>query len=151
MSTLFGCVCLNSSIHKSNTLTKICDFSGFCKKSTHTEISVVVQSLSPVWLFAIPWTAALQASLSFTISLSLIKLMSIELVMPSNHLIHCCPLLFLPSIFPSIIIGLFQWVGCLHQWHLISILCGFWEDSHLLELCPPTVSPSLFSFLRLCS
>ena len=102
MSTLFGCVCLNSSIHKSNTLTKIYDFSGFCKKSTHTEISVVVQSLSPVWLFAIPWTAALQASLSFTISLSLIKLMSIELVMPSNHLIHCCPLLFLPSIFPSI-------------------------------------------------
>ena len=49
-----------------------------------------------------PWTAARQASLSFTISQSLLKLMSIELVMPSNHLILCCFLLLLPSIFPSI-------------------------------------------------
>ena len=49
-----------------------------------------------------PWTAACQASLSFTISWSLLKLMSIESVMPSNHLILCCPLLLLPSIFPSI-------------------------------------------------
>ena len=49
-----------------------------------------------------PWTAALQASLSFTISRSLLKLMSIELVMPSNHLILCRPLLLLPSIFSSI-------------------------------------------------
>ena len=49
-----------------------------------------------------PWTAACQTSLSFTISQSLLKLMSIELVMPSNHLILCHPLLFLPSIFPSI-------------------------------------------------
>ena len=48
-----------------------------------------------------PWTAALQASLSITNSRSLLKLMSIELVMPSNHLILCCPLLLLPSIFPS--------------------------------------------------
>ena len=48
-----------------------------------------------------PWTAAHQASLSFTISQSLLKLMSIESVMPSNHLILCCPLLLLPSIFPS--------------------------------------------------
>ena len=54
-----------------------------------------------VRLFATPWTAACQASLSFTISQSLLKLMSIELVMPSNHLILCCPLLLLPSIFPS--------------------------------------------------
>ena len=51
---------------------------------------------------ATPWTAACQASLSFTISQSLLKLMSIELVMPSNHLILCHPLLLLPSIFPSI-------------------------------------------------
>ena len=49
-----------------------------------------------------PWTAAHQASLSFTISQSLLKLMSMELVMPSNYLIFCCPLLLLPSIFPSI-------------------------------------------------
>ena len=54
-----------------------------------------------VWLFGIPWTAACWASLSLTIPRSLPKFMSIELVMPSNHLILCCPLL-LPSIFPSI-------------------------------------------------
>ena len=63
---------------------------------------VVVQSLSLIELFVIPWTAALQASLSFTISQSLLKLMSIELVMPSSHLILRCPLLLLLSIFSSI-------------------------------------------------
>ena len=62
----------------------------------------LVQSLSPIWLFAIPWTAVRQASLSFTISWSSLKLMSVELVMPSSHLILCHPLLLLPSIFPSI-------------------------------------------------
>ena len=62
----------------------------------------VVHSLSDVRLFKTPWTAAHQALLSFTISLSLLKLTSIELVMPSNHLILCCPLLLSPSIFPSI-------------------------------------------------
>ena len=61
-----------------------------------------VQSLSHVQLFATPWTAARQASLSITNSQSLLKLMFIESVMPSNHLILCCPLLFLPSVFPSI-------------------------------------------------
>ena len=61
-----------------------------------------VQSLSRVRLFAIPWTAARQASLSITNSQSLPKLMSIKSVMPSNHLILCYPLLLLPSIFPSI-------------------------------------------------
>ena len=64
-------------------------------------VVVVVQLLCHVWLFATPWTAACQASQSFTISWSLLKLMSIESVMPSNHLVLCCPLL-LPSIFPSI-------------------------------------------------
>ena len=63
---------------------------------------VVVQLLSHVRLFATPWTAAHQASLSFTISQSLLKFTSIESVMPSNHLILSCPLLLLPSIFPSI-------------------------------------------------
>ena len=62
----------------------------------------VVQSLRLVQLFATPWTAARQASLSFTISQSLLKLMPIESVMPSNHLILCRPLLLPPSIFPSI-------------------------------------------------
>ena len=61
-----------------------------------------VQSLSRVLLFATPWTAARQASLSFTNSQSLFKLMSIESVMPSNHLILCHPLLLPPSIFLSI-------------------------------------------------
>ena len=60
------------------------------------------QSLSRVRLFVIPWTAACQASLSITDSWSLLKLMSVESVMPSNHLILCHPLLFLPAIFPSI-------------------------------------------------
>ena len=63
---------------------------------------IVVQLLSHVQIFAATWTAAHQASLSFTISQSLLKLMSIELVMPSNHLILCGPLLLLPSIFPRI-------------------------------------------------
>ena len=61
-----------------------------------------VQSLSRVQLFATPWTKARQASLSITNSWSLLKLMSIESVIPSNHLILCCPLLLPPSIFPSI-------------------------------------------------
>ena len=61
-----------------------------------------VQSLSRVQLFATPWTVARQASLSITNSQSLLKLVSIESVLPSNHLILCCPLLLLPSVFPSI-------------------------------------------------
>ena len=61
-----------------------------------------VQSLSCVWLFAIPWTTAHQASLSINNSQSLLKLTSISLVMPSNHFILCHPLLFPSSIFPSI-------------------------------------------------
>jgi len=61
-----------------------------------------VQSLSHVQLFATRWTAARQTPLSFTISQSLLKLMSIESMMPSNHLILCHPLLLLPSLFPSI-------------------------------------------------
>ena len=63
---------------------------------------IIVQLLSPVWLSVTPWTAARQASLSLTISLSLFKLMSIEWVMPCNYLILCLPLLLLPSVFPSI-------------------------------------------------
>ena len=62
----------------------------------------VVQSLSCVWPFVTLWTLAHQASLSFTISWTLLKLMSIVSMMPSNHLIICFPLLLLPSIFPSI-------------------------------------------------
>ena len=72
-----------------------------------------VQSLSHVWLFVTPWTAAHQASLSITNSWSLLKLMLFKSVMPSNHLFSH-PLLFLPSIFPSV--SFFpQWVSSLHQ------------------------------------
>jgi len=70
-------------------------------------------SVSHVWLFATPWTAAHQTSLSFTVSWSLLILMSIESVMPSNHLVLCHPLLLLPSSFPSI--SPFQLPGSLHQ------------------------------------
>ena len=62
----------------------------------------VVQLQGHVWLFATPWNAARQASLSFTITRSLLRLMSIESLMPSNHLILCRPLFLLPSIFSSI-------------------------------------------------
>ena len=65
-------------------------------------VQPLVQLLSHVWLFATPWAAARQASLSITNSQVLLKLMSIESVMPSNHLILCRPLLLPPSIFPSI-------------------------------------------------
>ena len=72
-------------------------------------IVVVVWSLiSHVWLFATAWTAALQAYLSSTISQSLLKFMSIELVMLANHLILCHPLLLLPSVFPSIRVRVFS-------------------------------------------
>ena len=72
-------------------------------RHTHTIVWCFdsVHSLNRVWIFATPWTAACQASLSITNSWSLLKLMSIESVIPSNHLIFCHPLL-LPSIFPSI-------------------------------------------------
>ena len=68
----------------------------------HWLSSQLIQSLSRIWLFVTPWTAARQASLPVTISQSLLRLMSIESVMPSNHLILCLPLPLLSSIFPSI-------------------------------------------------
>ena len=86
-------------IHKSQIFRRLY-FSDFV---THIwENVVVVQLHSHVWLFTTPWTAAGQASLSFTISQSLLKLTSIELMMPFNHLILCHPLLLPLSIFPSI-------------------------------------------------
>ena len=77
-------------------LVKLCFLINYFLARSH------VQSLSRVRLFAIPWTTACQASLSITNSQSLLKLMSIESVMLSSRLILCCPLLRLPSIFPSI-------------------------------------------------
>ena len=78
-----------------------------------------VQSLNRAQLFVTPWTAACQAFLSFTISQSLFKLMPIESVMPSNHLILCCPLL-LPALFPSIRVfsnGSPLHIRCTKYWH----------------------------------
>ena len=83
----------------------------------HSQLSLV-QSLSHGQLFAIPWTAAHQASPSFTGSLSLLKFKSIELVRPSNDLILCHPLLLLPSVFPSIRIFSNEWALCI-MWESI--------------------------------
>ena len=96
---------------------------------------VVVQSLSCVRLFATPWTAARQASLSFTISWSLLKLMSIELVMLSNHLILCRPLLLLPSIFPNIRVFSNE-----------SALCIQWPKYWSFSISPSSEYSGLISF-----
>ena len=94
--TYYCCLCLKNL----QIVTNTCH--AFVKVTQMSFGAFIVQSLSHVWLFTALWTTALQASLYFTISWSLPKLVSIESVMPSNHLILCCPLLLLPSIFPSI-------------------------------------------------
>ena len=73
-----------------------------CAMSCISYVCAMYCSVTKLCLFVTPWTSAYQASLSFTISLSLLKVMFIELVMPPNHLILCHPVLLLPSIFPSI-------------------------------------------------
>ena len=96
-----------------------------------------VQSLSRVWLFATPWTAARQAS-SKTISWSLLRLMSIESVMPSNQLILCCSLLLLPSIFPSIRVFSNESVLCIRcpmYWSFSFSICPSNEYSGLISFC----------------
>ena len=83
-------------------------------KTFNPVVFIVVQSQSCVWLFVTPWTAAYQAFLSLTTSQSLPRFVSIKSVMLSNHLIFCCPLLVLPSVFSSISI-FSKWVRSLHQ------------------------------------
>ena len=96
-----------------------------------------IQLLSRVQLFATPWTAARQASLSITNCQSLPKLMSIESVMPSNHLILCCTLLLLPSIFPSI--RVFPNESALHiRWS------KYWSFS--FSISPSSDHPGVISF-----
>ena len=92
------------SHEKVSSLNYLCAFCLYHNylESAQTSMFTSVQSLSRVWFFATPWTTARQASLSITNSQSPLKPMSIELVMPSSHLILCHPLLLLPSIFPSI-------------------------------------------------
>ena len=80
----------------------LCNFTNHSHKLLQTDSSRHLFSCAVVSHSVIPWTVACKASLSFTISLSLLKLKSIELVVPSNHLILCCPLLFLSSILPNI-------------------------------------------------
>ena len=82
-------------------VTRKAHINHFQKGNNERKLLSFVQLFSSVWLFVTSWTAACQASLSFTISRSLHKLMSIELMMPSYHLILCHPLLLLPSIFPT--------------------------------------------------
>ena len=96
-----------------------------------------VQLLSHVQLFATPWTAAHQASLSITNSRSLLKLMSIESVIPSNHLTLCCPLLLLPSIFPSIRVFAKESVLCI-RWS------KYWSFS--FSISPSNEYSGLISF-----
>ena len=90
--------------------------------------------LSHVWLFATPWTAACQASLSISNTQSLPKLMSIESVMPSNHLILCRPLFLLPSIFPNISVFSNE-----------SSLCIRWPDLMLMIFFPAILIPAYAS------
>ena len=100
---------------------------------------VAVQSLSCVPLFETPWTAARQASLFLTISQSLPKFTSIELVMPSNHLILCCPHLLLPSIFPSI--GVFSSESVLHiRWP------EYWRFNLSFSISPSNEYSGFISF-----
>ena len=106
-----------------------------------TQLSLVqfspVQSLSHVWLFTTPWTTACQASLSITNSQSLLKLMSIESVMSSNHLILCCLLILPPSIFPSIRVFSNE-----------SVLCTGWPKywSFSFNISPSNEYSGLISF-----
>ena len=96
------------------SLMEWCSFDEVIYNAKQSPISSV-QSLSRVWLCVTPWTAALQASLSITNTCSLLKLMSIKSVMPSNHLILCHPLLLLPSIFPSIRVFSNESLLCIRQ------------------------------------
>ena len=92
-----------------------------------------IQSLHHARFFETPWIAACQASLSSTNSLSLLKLMSIELVMTSNHLILCCPLLLPPSIFRSInVLEFYKPRALLHCWEVLLGLKNWGSDSDSL-------------------
>ena len=120
------------SIHSSCKLRKIILI--HCKVITALPCFNSVQLISHVRLFATPWIATFQASLSITNSQSLLKLMFIELVMPSNHLIHCHPLLFLPLIFPSIRVFSNE-----------SILCIRWPKHWSFSIGPSSECSGLIS------
>ena len=129
--TLFHLLCVRERFN----LQKLFCNLWLCPELSYTFNSV--QSLSHVWLSATPWTAARQASLSITNSWNLLKLMSIKSVMPSNHLILCCPFLLLPSIFPSIRVFSDE-----------SVLCIRWPEywRFILNISPSSEHPGLISF-----
>ena len=116
---------------------KICGSRRYFAASIYSVQFSSVQSLSQVQLFATPWTAACQASLSIINSWSLLELMFIESVMPSNHLIFCHPLLLLPSIFPRI-----------RDFSKESVLCIRWPKywSFNFNISPSNEHSGLISF-----
>ena len=107
------------------------------QKGNHGSVISSFHLLSCVQLFATPWTATRQASLSITNSQNLLKLMSIELVNPSNHFLHCRPLLLIPSIFPSIRVFSNE-----------SVLCIRWPKdwSFIFRISPSNEYSGLISF-----
>ena len=111
------------------------EISTIFERTLKLNFPIVFQSISHVWLFATPWTEACQASLSFTVSQSLLKLMSIESVMPSNQLNLCHPLLLFPSIFPSI--RVFSNESVLHIW---------WPKYQSFSISLPNEYSGLISF-----
>ena len=125
--------------------------------SNHLLIVIIqfssVQSLSCVRLFATPWTVARKASLSITNSQSSPKLMSIESVMPSNHLIFCHPLLLLPSIFPNI--RFFSNESALHirwpkYWSFsFSFSLSLFSDSYIFQVKPEVLKCTIKDYLNL--
>ena len=125
-----------TTMHPQTTLWEQTFLKGKWRITTATVIITDHQSLSHVWLFATPRTAAHQISLSFTNFRSLLKFMSIESVMPSNHLIFCHPLLFLPSIFPSIRVFSNE-SGLCHRWP------KYWSFS--FSISPSNEHPGLIS------
>jgi len=131
---------VESTAHKISVYMKLTFLLGGVQKISKSDCCYccsVLQSLSDIRLFATPWTAARQASLSFPVSPSLLKLMSIESMMPSNHLILCRPLLLLPSIFPSI--RVFSNESALHiRWP------KYWSFS--FSISPSSESSGLVSF-----
>ena len=129
-----GLVCLNNTVNSHYHRFHVCEFA-------YLLLFTSVQSLSHVRLFATAWTAAHQASLSISNSLGLLKFMSIESVKPSNHLILCCPLLLLPSIFPSIRVFSNESV-VLIRWP------KYWSFS--FSISPSNEHPGLISFRMDC-
>ena len=114
---LYGCMC------------------GYIYPHIHIYKLSTVQSPSHVQLFVTPWTTARQVSLSITNSQSLLKLMSIKLVMTSNHLIFCCPLLLLPSIFPNIRVFMYIHIYLFIYIYILYILCLSFSPYPIHSLC----------------